>query len=40
VEHAREMAESVARIDWADPGVMFIEAFDRAMAEGPSTMAR
>ena len=40
VEHAREMAESVARIDWVDPGDMFIDAFDRAMAEGPSTMAR
>jgi hypothetical protein len=38
VEHARTMAESVAKIDWVDPGEAFIERFERAMAEGPAPL--
>lgn len=37
--HAIEMAESVARIDWIDPGETFITAFERSMRDGPATTA-
>jgi hypothetical protein len=37
--HAVEMAESVARIDWIDPGETFITAFERSMRDGPATTA-
>lgn len=35
VEHAKEMAASVAKIDWVDPGETFIAAFEKSMIEGP-----
>jgi hypothetical protein len=39
VEHAREMAESVAKIDWVDPGDTFIETFEKSMREGPAQVS-
>jgi len=35
VEHAEEMAASVAKIDWVDPGETFIECFEKTMLDGP-----
>jgi hypothetical protein len=37
--HAVEMAESVSRIDWIDPGETFITSFERSMRGGPATTA-
>lgn len=33
-QHAAEMADSVAKIDWVDPGETFITAFEKSMREG------
>lgn len=40
VEHAREMAASVAKIDWVDPGETFIAAFEQSMRQGPAGAGR
>jgi hypothetical protein len=36
VAHATEMAQSVAEIDWVDPGDTFIAAFEASMLAGPA----